>query len=64
MCVSSISLHQHQAVTMSISLVDESLPPDDVFSHGPLCQIHGNWFQKYLQFTLGDTMWILPYYLA
>ena len=32
----SNSLQQQQAVTVSTSLVDESLPPDDVFTHGPL----------------------------
>lgn len=37
MCVYSNSLQQQQAVTTILtSLVDESLPPNDVFSHGPL----------------------------
>lgn len=34
--VYSNSLQQQQAVTMPTSLVDESVPPNDVFSHGPL----------------------------
>ena len=32
----SNSLMQQQDVTKPMTLVDESLPPDDVFSHGPL----------------------------
>lgn len=32
----SNSLQQQQAVTMPTSLIDESIPPGDVFTHGPL----------------------------
>lgn len=36
MYVYSNSLQQQQTVAIPTSLVDESLPPNDVFSHGPL----------------------------